>query len=100
MTREVRTWQGFQRDLTEALPLRFAEFLFDEGPSIVAEAAESFPGSPPASVDTEHDALEIRGTWVAGGLDYFVVAQLATDGVVELIAIEFDLDPIPPMDTE
>lgn len=85
-------------DLVEALPLRFLDFLDRVHPGIVAEAAESFGEPAPAEVDPEHDVVEIRGTWTDGNCDYFAIAQLRADGSVDLVTIEFDLDPLPPFD--
>lgn len=98
MSRPVRVGRSYVADLVEALPLRFVDFLADVHPNIVTEAAESFPGPVPAEVDPGHDVVEIRGTWTAGGCDYFAVAQLRPDGSVDLVTIDFDLDPLPPLD--
>ncbi|MCP4963580.1 MAG: hypothetical protein GY925_30465 [Actinomycetia bacterium] len=98
MSRSVGVRRSYVADLVEALPLRFVDFLADVHPVIVAEASESFPGPAPAEVDPEHDVAEIRGTWLAGQCDYFAIAQLRLDGSVDLITIDFDLDPLPQID--
>lgn len=98
MSRQVRVGRSYVADLVEALPLRFVDFLADVHPDIVAEAADSFPDPPPAQVDAAHDIVEIRGTWMAGGCDYFAIAQLRPDGSVDLVTIDFDLDPLPSLD--
>ena len=98
MTRLVRVGRSYVADLVEALPLRFVEFLSDVHPDIVSEAAKSFPGPTPAQVDPGFDLVEIRGSWIAGECDYFAVAQLGASGSVDLVAIDFDLDPLPALD--
>lgn len=40
------------------------------------------------------DYVEIRGYWEDGNCDYVAVARLAPDDIVELVAIEFDINPI------
>jgi hypothetical protein len=80
-------------DLTTALPLRFADFLEQMQLTVIEQAATAFNNPTPLHVDPAHDYVELRGRWEAEGCDYFASAQLMSDGSVDLIAIEFDLDP-------
>lgn len=95
MSRRVRITRPYVDDIVTALPLRFLEFLDNAHPVIVAEAQDAFSRPRPPAVDPDYDVVELVGRWEGGGCEYVAVAQQRNDGVVDLIAVAIDLDPLP-----
>ena len=92
--RDVFVRLSYIEDLKAGLPISYLEFWFAKQSAIDDAARAAFDDPRPSSVDPAFDIVEVRGHWVAGNCDYFVDARLTAEDTVELISIDFDLDPI------
>lgn len=81
-------------DLKAGLPISYLEFWYAEQEQIDQRAHIVFTQPRPADVEPDYDYVEIRGHWTAGNCDYFVTARKVGDTEIELLRIEFDLDPL------
>ncbi len=92
--KDVYVRSSYVEDRKAGLPVSYLEFWFAMQERIDDQASQAFDGLRPANVEPEYDIIEVRGHWQAGNCDYVAVARLAADDTVELIAINFDIDPL------
>ena len=91
---EVHVRLSYVDDLKAGLPISYLEFWFAKQEEIDGQARAAFEGPRPPEVDANYDIVELRGYWAGADCDYFVDAWLRTDGTIELVSIEFDIEPI------
>lgn len=92
--RDVHVRLSYVDDLKVGLPISYLEFWFAKQDEIDAQARAAFEGPRPPDVDHDYDVVELRGYWAGGNCEYFVDAWLKTDETIELVSIDFDIDPL------
>ena len=91
---EVFVRSSYVDDLKAGLPISYLDFWFAEQERIDEQARLEFSEPRPPNVDPAYDVAVLPGHWAAGSCDYFVTARQFSDIEVELLRIEFDLDPL------
>ena len=92
--RDVLVRLSYVDDLKASLPISYLEFWFAKQAEIDDQARAVFDDPRPPEVDPDFDIVELRGYWAGADCDYFVDAWLKTDGTIELVSIDFDVEPI------